>query len=65
MRHWPKQLFTSTDMTSVKQPWKGWQNLKEINRVSYDPDAVTIDEMEAALKKAKTYQGTAEVYEPE
>jgi len=26
--------------------------------VSYDPDAVSIDEMEAVLKKADTYQGT-------
>jgi hypothetical protein len=52
-------------LEGVKKVENGWQNLKEINRVSYDPDAVTIDEMEAALKKAKTYQGTAEVYEPE
>jgi hypothetical protein len=52
-------------LNGVKKVKNGWQNLKEINRVSYDPDAVTIDEMEAALKKAKTYQGTAEVYEPE
>jgi len=43
----------------------GWHNLKEINRVSYDPDAVTIDEMEAVLKQAKTYQGTVEVSNPE
>jgi hypothetical protein len=36
----------------------GWHNLKEINRVYYDPAAVTIGAMEAALKSAKTYQGT-------
>jgi len=31
--------------------------------VSYDPAAVTVAEMEAALKKANTYQGTAGITE--
>jgi hypothetical protein len=38
----------------------GWHNLKEINTVYYDPSKVTMEEMEAALKKAHTYQGRAE-----
>ena len=41
----------------------GWQNSKEINRVYYDPAAVSIGDMEAALEKAKTYQDTAGVAE--
>lgn len=45
-------------LEGVKKVENGWHNFKEINRVSYDPDAVTIDEMEAVLKKADTYQGT-------
>jgi hypothetical protein len=35
--------------------------MKEINTVTYDPAAVTIGDMEAALKKAKTYQSRAAV----
>ena len=42
---------------------KGFRHFKEINRVYYDPAAITIGEMEAALKRAKTYQGTAGVAE--
>lgn len=45
-------------LAGVKNVENGWHNSKEINRVSYDPDAVSIDEMEAVLKKADTYQGT-------
>jgi hypothetical protein len=37
---------------------KGWQGGREVNRVSYDPQQVTIDEMEAWLKHAGTYIGT-------
>ncbi len=48
-------------LKGVKKVENGWHNLKEINRVFYDPAAVRIDEMEAALKRAKTYQGTAGV----
>ena len=50
-------------LEGVKKIKNGWQNLKEINTVYYDPAAVTIGEMEAALKKAKTYQGTAGITE--
>jgi hypothetical protein len=38
----------------------GWHNLKEINTVHYDPSKVTIEEMEAALKKVNTFQGRVE-----
>ena len=37
---------------------KGFRGFKEINTVSYDPTLITIKEMEEALKKAGTYQGT-------
>jgi len=43
----------------VKSVEKGFRNAQEINTVYYDPAAVTIEQMEAALKKAGTYQGTA------
>jgi len=42
----------------IKKIDKGFQNLKEINTVYYDASAITIEEMEEALKKAGTYLGT-------
>jgi hypothetical protein len=36
----------------------GFHNLKEVNRVIYDTNRITVEEMEAALKKAGTYIGT-------
>ena len=39
---------------------KGFKGFKEINTVYYDPAVITIEEMEATLKKAKTYLGTAD-----
>ena len=39
---------------------KGFSWLREINTVYYDPAVVSVEEMENALKKAKTYRGTAE-----
>jgi len=50
-------------LKGVKKVENGWHHLKEINRVYYDPAAITIGEMEAALKRVKTYQGTAGVAE--
>ncbi len=38
---------------------KGFHGFKEINTVYYDPAVITTAEMEAALKKAGTYRGTA------
>jgi hypothetical protein len=42
----------------VKRVENGFRYFKEINTVYYDPAAITIEEMEAALKKAGTYWGT-------
>ena len=50
-------------LEGVKKVENGWHNSKEINRVYYDQTAVSIDDMEAALKKAKTYQGTVGIVE--
>jgi hypothetical protein len=45
-------------LKGVKRVEKGFHNLKEINTVYYDPTVITIEEMEAALKKVGTYRGT-------
>jgi hypothetical protein len=42
----------------VKKVEKGFHNSKEINTVYYDPNVITIEEMEMALKKAGTYVET-------
>jgi hypothetical protein len=44
----------------VKRVEKGFRGFKETNTVYYDAPVITIEEMEAALKKAGTYRGTAE-----
>ncbi len=41
----------------MKRVEKGFRYFKEINTVYYDPAVITIEEMEAALKKAGTYIG--------
>jgi len=43
----------------VKSVDKGFRNGREINTVYYDPAVITIEKMETALKKARTYLGTA------
>lgn len=35
----------------------GFSGFKEINRVYFDPDQITVKEMIKALKKAGTYRG--------
>jgi copper chaperone CopZ len=45
-------------LPGVKKVKRGFQEGKEINTVYYDPARITIREMEAALKRAGTYQGT-------
>jgi hypothetical protein len=45
-------------LKGVKRVEKGFRNLKEINTVYYDPTMITIEEMEATLKKVGTYRGT-------
>jgi copper chaperone CopZ len=45
-------------LQGVKKVEKGFRNFKEINTVYYDPAIISIEEMEEALKEAKTYRGT-------
>ena len=45
-------------LDGIKRIDKGFHNRKEINTVYYDSSAITIEEMEDALKKAGTYMGT-------
>ena len=46
-------------LDGIKTVKKGFHGFKEINTVFYDPAVITIEEMEATLKKAETYLGTA------
>jgi len=45
-------------LKGVKKVEKGFRLLREINTVYYDPEVITIKEMEMALKKAGTYMET-------
>jgi hypothetical protein len=45
-------------LNGVEKVENGFKNFKEINRVTYDSDRITVEEMAAALKKAGTYIGT-------
>jgi len=45
-------------LEGIKRVEKGFHNFKEINTVYYEAATVTIEEMEDALRKAGTYQGT-------
>ena|SRR3990172_8168965 len=45
-------------MKGVQKVEKGFRFLREINTVYYDPEVITIEEMEGALKKAGTYVET-------
>jgi hypothetical protein len=37
---------------------KGWRGTSEVNRVVYDPEKVTVEQMEGWLRQAGTYVGT-------
>ena len=39
---------------------KGWNNGREINTVTYDPEKITVDKMIKALKEAGTFAGVKE-----
>jgi len=39
---------------------KGWRGTSEVNRVVYDPDKVTVEQMEGWLRKAGTYIRTVQ-----
>jgi hypothetical protein len=45
-------------LEGIKRIKKGFHNSKEINTVYYDASTITIEEMEDALRKTGTYQGT-------
>jgi copper chaperone CopZ len=45
-------------LKGVKKVEKGFLHWGEINTVYYDPEVITIEEMEIALKKAGTYVET-------
>jgi len=46
-------------LNGVKRVEKGFRGFRETNTVYYDSSVIKIEEMEAALKKAGTYRGTA------
>jgi len=39
---------------------RGWQDSYEVNRVLFEPELVTLEQMEGWLKKAGTYIKTLE-----
>jgi copper chaperone CopZ len=45
-------------LEGVKSVQSGFKDRKEANTVIYDPEKITIEEMEKVLKKAGTYIGT-------
>ena len=45
-------------LEGIKRIEKGFHNFKEINTVQYEASTIAIEEMEDALRKAGTYQGT-------
>jgi hypothetical protein len=45
-------------LPGVSKVTRGWRGFMEINTVWYDPSDVTVEEMEEALKKARTYRKT-------
>jgi hypothetical protein len=47
-------------LEGVKKVTKGFSGFREINTVTYDADAITVDEMTSALEDAGTYRGIAE-----
>ena len=58
--HWYEVGKSALDgLKGVEKVSSGWEGAKETNTVIYDPDSVTLKEMEKALKQARTYRGTA------
>ena len=45
-------------LEGIERVDKGFHNFKETNTVYYDASTITIEDMEEALKKAGTYEGT-------
>jgi prolipoprotein diacylglyceryltransferase len=46
-------------LDGIQKVENGFRGFKEINTVYYDPTVITTERMEATLKKAETYLGTA------
>jgi len=42
-------------LEGVKHVTKGFIGTREINKVRYDPEVISVERMEEALKKAGTY----------
>jgi peptide methionine sulfoxide reductase MsrA len=42
----------------VLQVTKGWRGFREINEVTYDPQQITMEQLEQKLKQAGTYVKT-------
>ena len=58
--HWYDVGKTALDgLNGVKRVTRGFKNFKEINTVYYDPQQITIEDMQKALKAAGTYRGIA------
>ena len=45
-------------LKGIRKVDKGFRHFREINTVYYDPNMITIEEMEKALKSAGTYRET-------
>jgi hypothetical protein len=45
-------------LRGVRKVTRGWQGTMEINTVTYDKKAISIEEMEEALRKAGTHLRT-------
>jgi hypothetical protein len=48
-------------LKGVKKVKRGFSGFKEINTVYFDPEHITVEKMENALKQAGTYIGTAKI----
>ena len=42
----------------------GWRDFREVDRVVYDPEKISVEQMEQLLRQADTYVSTVEVREP-
>jgi len=45
-------------LDGIRKVTNGWRDFTEINTVYYDPQKITVKEMEKVLKKAGTYKKT-------
>lgn len=39
----------------------GWRNFREVDRVEFDPEQISVEQMEELLRRADTYVDTVEV----